>query len=163
MKLIWNICFAIGSVWMAFVIYSANQNGVNRAQEQRQAILNAQNNLDLSRGPVAIKNFRFNPQLEYTSFVEGFLSTADIDTLARALPAPLDVEAVIRSACQSNRAEIVELCRDIHNLTVEEARAQGNSNITMQGLNATVTRYVENEKYQVVISSIRTDMGIYHE
>ncbi len=150
----------IAALGMAFVIYSANQNGVNRAQEQRQEILRAQNNLDLDRGPVAIKNFHFNPQAEYTSFVDGFLSTADMDTLSRALPAPLDVEASIRSACHANRDAIIKLCRDMHNLTVSEARAQGNNNITKQALESAVTSYIESGHAQVVYESILTDMGI---
>ncbi len=150
----------IAAIGIAFVIYSANKNGVNRAQEQRQEILRAQNNLDLDRGPVAIRNFHFDPQAEYTAFVDGFLSTADMDTLSRALPAPLDVEASIRGACHSNRDAIIELCRDMHNLTVREARAQGSDHVTKQDLQSAINSCIEGGHTRVMYESILTDMGI---
>jgi len=146
---------------MAFVTYSATKNGVNRAREQRQEILAAQNNRDLERGPVAIRNFHFNPQAEYTAFVDGFLSTAGlVDTLSSALPAPLDVEATIRGACHSNKEAIIELCRDMHNITVSEARAQGSDHVTKQDLQSAINSYIEGGHAHVVYESILTDMGI---
>lgn len=131
------VCIA-GAVYMRMRYI----NPVARPNRNDVAARPVQVNYDISKGPVAVANYHFNPQAEYRSFVTSSVDTFKAELAQAAGCSPMAAESAIRTACEENQAAIVWALSEQHAAVIATAKAQGLSHVTQQLVKDSVSEYL---------------------